>query len=90
MSCRLGTTAAVTRHHLADEAPNGEPHRSWHSALPVSTRHVLSSGVAGTMAAHRTRVQIETVRNLMLAWVLSLPVSTLLAGALFWLFSSFR
>ncbi|MES1172883.1 MAG: inorganic phosphate transporter [Myxococcales bacterium] len=57
--------------------------------LPVSTTHVLSSGVAGTMAANRTGLQIETVRNLMLAWVLTLPVSMLLAGSLFWLFNKF-
>ncbi|HEX4337771.1 MAG TPA: inorganic phosphate transporter [Polyangiaceae bacterium] len=57
--------------------------------LPVSTTHVLSSGVAGTMAANKTGLQIETVRNLMLAWVLTLPVSMLLAGSLFWLFSKF-
>ena len=55
--------------------------------LPVSTTHVLSSGVAGTMAANRSGLQIETVRNLLLAWVLTLPVSMLLAGSLFWLFS---
>jgi inorganic phosphate transporter, PiT family len=55
--------------------------------LPVSTTHVLSSGVAGTMAANRTGLQIATVRNLMMAWVLTLPASILLAGTLFWLFS---
>jgi PiT family inorganic phosphate transporter len=57
--------------------------------LPVSTTHVLSSGVAGTMAANRTGLQIETVRNLLLAWVLTLPVSMALAGSLYWLFSKF-
>jgi phosphate/sulfate permease len=55
--------------------------------LPVSTSHVLSSGVAGTMAANRTGLQIETVRNLMLAWALTMPVSMVLAGSLFWLFN---
>ncbi len=55
--------------------------------LPVSTTHVLSSGVAGTMAANRTGLQMETVRNLLLAWVLTLPVSMVLAGSLFWLFT---
>jgi PiT family inorganic phosphate transporter len=55
--------------------------------LPVSTTHVLSSGVAGTMAANRSGLQLETVRNLLLAWVLTLPVSMLLAGSLFWLFT---
>ena len=53
----------------------------------MSTTHVLSSGVAGTMAANRTGLQVETVRNLLLAWVLTLPVSMVLAGSLFWLFS---
>jgi PiT family inorganic phosphate transporter len=48
---------------------------------------VLSSGVAGTMAANRSGLQIATVRSLLMAWVLTLPVSILLSGALFWLFS---
>jgi PiT family inorganic phosphate transporter len=54
--------------------------------LPVSTTHVLSSGVAGTMAANRSGIQIATIRNLAIAWVLTLPASMLLAGALFVLF----
>jgi PiT family inorganic phosphate transporter len=57
--------------------------------LPVSTTHVLSSGVAGTMAANQSGLQVATVRSLLLAWVLTLPVSILLAGSLFWLFSKF-
>lgn len=51
--------------------------------LPVSTTHVLSSGVAGTMAANRAGLQTKTVRNIALAWVLTLPVTMLLAGTLF-------
>jgi PiT family inorganic phosphate transporter len=54
--------------------------------LPVSTTHVLSSGVAGTMAANRSGLQWETCRNLLMAWVLTLPVSICLSGFLFWLF----
>ena len=54
--------------------------------LPVSTTHVLSSGVAGTMAANGTGLQWATVRNLIMAWVLTLPVSILLSGTLFWAF----
>jgi inorganic phosphate transporter, PiT family len=57
--------------------------------LPVSTTHVLSSGVAGTMAANHTGLQMATVRSLLMAWVLTLPVSILLSGSLFWLFSKF-
>ena len=55
--------------------------------LPVSTTHVLSSGVAGTMAANGTGLQWGTVRNLLMAWVLTLPVSIMLSGSLFWLFA---
>jgi inorganic phosphate transporter, PiT family len=54
--------------------------------LPVSTTHVLSSGVAGTMAANRSGIQMSTVRNLALAWVLTLPVAMMLSGFLFWTF----
>jgi PiT family inorganic phosphate transporter len=51
--------------------------------LPVSTTHVLTSGVAGTMAANGTGLQWSTVRNLLMAWVLTLPASILLSGGLF-------
>jgi inorganic phosphate transporter, PiT family len=53
--------------------------------LPVSTTHVLSSGVAGTMTANGSGLQWTTVRNMLLAWVLTLPVSIALAAVLFWL-----
>src|SRR5579863_2214792 len=52
--------------------------------LPVSTTHVLSSGIAGTMAANHTGLQWSTVRNLALAWVLTLPAAMILSGFLFW------
>ncbi len=51
--------------------------------LPVSTTHVLSSGIAGTMASNGSGLQWATVRSIALAWVLTLPASALLAGALF-------
>ena len=54
--------------------------------LPVSTTHVLSSGVAGTMMANRSGLQLETVRNIAMAWILTLPASIMLAAFLFWLF----
>jgi PiT family inorganic phosphate transporter len=54
--------------------------------LPVSTTHVLSSGIAGTMAANHTGLQWGTVRNLMMAWVLTLPAAMVLSGFLFWTF----
>jgi inorganic phosphate transporter, PiT family len=55
--------------------------------LPVSTTHVLSSGVAGTMMANHSGLQWGTLRNLALAWVLTLPVAMLLAGCLYWVFT---
>jgi PiT family inorganic phosphate transporter len=55
--------------------------------LPVSTTHVLSSGVAGTMAANGSGLQHGTVRNLILAWVLTLPISIALSGSLYAVFS---
>ncbi len=51
--------------------------------LPVSTTHVLSSGVAGTMAANHSGLQTQTLRNLLLAWVLTLPVCISLGAVLF-------
>ncbi|HEV7715887.1 MAG TPA: inorganic phosphate transporter, partial [Steroidobacteraceae bacterium] len=54
--------------------------------LPVSTTHVLSSGVAGTMAANRSGLQMATIRNLLMAWVLTLPAAILLSGSLYWVF----
>jgi PiT family inorganic phosphate transporter len=56
--------------------------------LPVSTTHVLSSGVAGTMVANHSGLQWATVRNLLMAWVLTLPISIALAGSLYWLLRS--
>jgi PiT family inorganic phosphate transporter len=57
--------------------------------LPVSTTHVLSSGVAGTMMANHSGLQWSTVRSLAMAWVLTLPISIMLAASLFWLFRKF-
>jgi PiT family inorganic phosphate transporter len=54
--------------------------------LPVSTTHVLSSGVAGTMAANKSGLQVSTIRNIAAAWVFTLPAAALLSGSLFYLF----
>jgi PiT family inorganic phosphate transporter len=54
--------------------------------LPVSTTHVLTSGVAGTMAANGSGLQWTTVRNLAAAWVLTLPMAIVLSASLYWLF----
>ncbi|MDR3388953.1 MAG: inorganic phosphate transporter [Rudaea sp.] len=51
--------------------------------LPVSTTHILSSGIAGTMVANKSGLQKDTVRNIVLAWVLTLPVCVFLGASLF-------
>ncbi len=57
--------------------------------LPVSTTHVLSSGVAGTMAANKSGLQFSTIRNIAAAWVFTLPAAAILSGLLFALFRQF-
>jgi inorganic phosphate transporter, PiT family len=51
--------------------------------LPVSTTHVLSSGVAGTMLANGSGLQLNTLKNMALAWVLTLPAAMTIAGLLY-------
>jgi low-affinity inorganic phosphate transporter len=55
-----------------------------YTGMPVSTTQVLSSAVAGTMLVDGSGVQSKTVKNIMLAWVLTLPISILLSGGLYW------
>ncbi len=56
-----------------------------YTGMPVSTTHVLSSAVAGTMIVDGGGVQGKTVKSILLAWVFTLPVSMLLSGVLYWL-----
>jgi PiT family inorganic phosphate transporter len=51
--------------------------------LPVSTTHVLSSGVAGAMAANGSGLQWGTIKNMALAWILTLPAAMAIAGSLY-------
>jgi PiT family inorganic phosphate transporter len=55
--------------------------------LPVSTTHVLSSGIAGTMAANGSGLQWSTIRNIAMAWVLTLPAAMVISGTLYFVFS---
>jgi PiT family inorganic phosphate transporter len=54
--------------------------------LPVSTTHVLSSGVAGTMVANGSGMQWSTIRSIAMAWVLTLPAAMIMSGSLFIIF----
>jgi len=57
------------------------------AGLPVSTTHVLTSGVAGAMAANGSGLRWANVRNIVLAWVLTLPAAMMISGTLYWVFS---
>ena len=57
--------------------------------LPVSTTHVLSSGIAGTMTASGAGLQWRMVRNILLAWVFTLPAAMVLSGGLYWILSRY-
>jgi PiT family inorganic phosphate transporter len=57
--------------------------------LPVSTTHVLSSGIAGTMMASGAGLQWRMVRNILLAWVFTLPAAMILSGGLYWILSRY-
>jgi len=54
--------------------------------LPVSTTHILSSGVAGTMAANGSGLRMSTIRSIAAVWVFTLPAAALLSGLLYFLF----
>ncbi len=56
-----------------------------YTGMPVSTTHVLSSSVAGTMLVDGGGVQGRTIKSILLAWVFTLPVSILLSGVLYWI-----
>ncbi|HAD14400.1 MAG TPA: anion permease, partial [Saprospirales bacterium] len=59
--------------------------------LPVSTTHVLSSGVAGTMVAEGgvSNLRKKTITSIAIAWLLTLPVTFAGAAIMFYLFRMF-
>lgn len=58
-------------------------------SLPVSTTHILSSGIAGTMVANKSGLQKTTVINIALAWILTLPAVIVMGALFFWISSLF-
>lgn len=84
MSYAQGASAEITASLMIGLASS--------SGLPVSTTHVLSSGIAGTMVAKKglKNLQKKTIQSILLAWVLTVPVTVILSGGLFlffrWLF----
>ncbi|VFP86501.1 inorganic phosphate transporter PitA [Candidatus Erwinia haradaeae] len=60
-----------------------------YTGIPVSTTHILSSSVAGTMLASGNGIQGRTVKNILIAWILTLPVSIILSSILFFIATKF-
>ncbi len=56
-----------------------------YTGMPVSTTHILSSSVAGTMLVDGGGLQSRTIKNIAMAWVFTLPVCILLSGSLYWI-----
>lgn len=56
-----------------------------YTGMPVSTTHILSSSVAGTMLVDGGGLQSRTIKNIAMAWVFTLPVCIVLSGCLYWL-----
>lgn len=56
-----------------------------YTGIPVSTTHILSSSVAGSMLADGNQIQKSTIKNIIIAWILTLPISILLSGFLYWI-----
>jgi inorganic phosphate transporter, PiT family len=55
------------------------------TGYPLSTTHVVTGGIAGTMVAAGAGLQGPTLRQIALAWILTLPGTSLLSAGLFWL-----
>ena len=58
------------------------------SGLPVSTTHIVTSGIAGTMVAARAGLQLPMLSRIAIAWLVTLPVTILIAGGLYYVLES--
>jgi inorganic phosphate transporter, PiT family len=58
------------------------------TGLPVSTTHIVASGIAGTMVTSGTGLRYGMISRILMAWVLTLPVTILIAGGLYYLLES--
>jgi len=60
------------------------------TGLPVSTTHIVTSGIAGTMVTSGAGLQYGMISRIVIAWILTLPVTILIAGGLYYLLASPR
>jgi inorganic phosphate transporter, PiT family len=58
------------------------------TGLPVSTTHIVTSGIGGTMVTAGAGLRYGMVYRIVVAWVLTLPITILVAGGLYYLLAS--
>jgi PiT family inorganic phosphate transporter len=58
------------------------------TGLPVSTTHIVTSGIAGTMVVSGAGLKFQVIRRIVLAWVLTLPVTIAISGTLYYFLAS--
>ena len=58
------------------------------TGLPVSTTHIVTSGIAGTMVTSGAGLRYGMISRIVIAWVFTLPVTILIAGGLYYLLAS--
>ncbi|XBC44362.1 MAG: inorganic phosphate transporter [Buchnera aphidicola (Schlechtendalia peitan)] len=56
-----------------------------YTGVPVSTTHIISSSIAGTILVNGDKIQIRTVKNIIIAWILTFPISIILSSSLYWI-----
>jgi inorganic phosphate transporter, PiT family len=54
------------------------------TGLPVSTTHIVTSGIAGTMVASRAGLRYGMISRIAIAWLITLPVTISIAGGLYY------
>ncbi|MCV2531074.1 MAG: inorganic phosphate transporter, partial [Candidatus Lightella neohaematopini] len=59
-----------------------------YTGMPVSTTHILSSAIMGVMLIDGKGIQLSTIKNILITWLLTLPISILISSILYWLVSS--
>jgi inorganic phosphate transporter, PiT family len=58
------------------------------TGLPVSTTHIITAGIAGTMVSSGAGLRYGMISRILIAWVLTLPMTILIAGGLYYVFTN--
>lgn len=55
-----------------------------YAGMPVSTTHVLSASLTGSMLMHGWGVQKKIIKNILITWILTMPISIILSSSFYW------